>query len=164
MQPKVIELFQKIGQSQIVFDAIKKVKNETQLSECQERIDNSTLKDMTESGCSLSATDKLIFNRLKTEITELSSKFSNNVLDSTKEFKLFITNKDDLIGLPPSTLRLLSAQAKAQAQVQGRPGDSRDSGEAAETDGECEDNRWLLTLDGPCFLPHAAPPGSSHQT
>ena len=151
MQLKVIELFLKIGQSQIVFDAIKKVKNETQLSECQERIVNSTLKDMTESGCSLSATDKLIFNRLKTEITELSSKFSNNVLDSTKEFKLFITNKDDLIGLPPSTLRLLSAQA--QAQVQGRPGDSRDSGEAAGTDGKCEDNRWLLTLDGPCFLP-----------
>ena len=77
-----------------MFDAIKKVKNETQLSECQERIVNSTLKDMTESGCSLSATDKLIFNRLKTEITELSSKFSNNVLDSTKEFKLFITNKE----------------------------------------------------------------------
>ena len=42
------------------------------------------------SGVDLPAEKKEHFNKLQLELAELSTKFSNNVLDSTKQFKLKI--------------------------------------------------------------------------
>ena len=51
--------------------------------------------------------------RIQQEAAELSTKFSNNVLDSTKAFKLLLTNKEDVTGLPASALGLAAQQAAA---------------------------------------------------
>ena len=40
---------------------------------------------------------KAQFNKLQLEQAELSTKFSNSVLDSTKLFKLRLTEKEDII-------------------------------------------------------------------
>ena len=40
--------------------------------------------------------------------------YSNNVLDSTKAFRLLLTNKEDIEGLPDSLLQLMATNAAAE--------------------------------------------------
>lgn len=79
------------------------------------------------------------FNTLQQDLSKLSTKFSNNVLDSTKAFKKLVSAKEELDGVPPSALALFAQQAKAEGH------------ESATA----EDGPWLLTLDIPAFLPIA---------
>jgi len=76
------------------------------------------------------------FNAIQLELAELSTKFSNHVLDATKTFSLTLTNKDEIDGLPPS-LTSLAAQA------------ARAAGEENAT----EDGPWRITLDSPVLAP-----------
>ena len=92
---------------------------------------------MVSSGVGLEGEEKEKFNKLQLELAELSTKFSNNILDSTKEFKLLLTDRALIKGLPPSAI----AFAAQQAAANGHP-------EATAADGP-----WLLTLDMPSYLP-----------
>jgi oligopeptidase A len=136
IQPKVIETYQKLGQSQPYFQALKKLKEKT-LDEAQSRVVASAIRSMESSGVGLQESDRLIFNKLQLEAAELSTKFSNNLLDSTKAFKLLVESKDDIEGLPASALGLAAQQAKANGHPDATP----------------ENGPWLLTLDMPCYLP-----------
>lgn len=66
---------------------------------------------MESSGVGLPAEQREKFNKLQLEAAELSTKFSNNVLDSTKQFKLSLTDKADVEGLPLSAKALYAQQA-----------------------------------------------------
>ncbi len=46
------------------------------------------------------------------ELSQLSTKFSNNVLDATKAFKKLVTDKDVIAGLPPSARALAAQQVR----------------------------------------------------
>ena len=76
------------------------------------------------------------FNAIQQELSQLSSKFSNNVLDSTKAYKKLVTDPEVLDGLPESALSLYAQQAK------------NDGHEDVTT----EKGPWLLTLVGLPFL------------
>jgi len=54
------------------------------------------------SWCRLEGEKRDRFNAIEPELAELSTKFSNHVLDATKAFSLTLTNKDEIDGLPPS--------------------------------------------------------------
>lgn len=54
---------------------------------------------MESSGVGLDPIQREKFNKLKLELAELSTKFSNNVLDSTKAFKLKLTDKSEVEGM-----------------------------------------------------------------
>ena len=77
------------------------------------------------------------FNAIQQELSKLSTKFSNNVLDGTKAFSKTITDKEDVAGLPKSALALASQTAKDK----GHP------------DATAEDGPWVFTLDIPSYLP-----------
>lgn len=47
---------------------------------------------------------------IKQEMSQISTQFSNNLLDATKAFKKLITTKDDVDGLPASALALAAQQ------------------------------------------------------
>jgi oligopeptidase A len=64
-------------------------------------------------------------------------KFSNNVLDSTKAFKLVLSDPKDVEGLPES------AKALAAQQAIG----------AGHADATKDNGPWILTLDMPSYLP-----------
>ena len=76
------------------------------------------------------------------ELTKITTKFSENVLDSTNAFELIVTDEAKLAGLPPSAIDAArqSAESKKRrwlaihsagsqlhpgADLSGRPGDSR---------------------------------------
>merc|ERR1712166_1346610 len=79
---------------------------------------------------------KTRFNEIKAELSQLSTDFSNNVLDATKEFKLKLTEPEQVDGLPPSGLAL-AAQTAA---------DEGDTGATAA------DGPWMLTLAPPSYI------------
>jgi oligopeptidase A len=86
-------------------------------------------------GEALSQKDR--FNAIQLELAEISTKFSNHVLDATKAFSLTLTSKAEIDGLPPSLVSL-AAQA------------ARDAGEENATP---ENGPWRITLDFPSFGP-----------
>ena len=64
------------------------------------------------------------------ELAALSAKFSQNVLDATDAFALYVEDEARLAGLPADVV----AAARAAAEKDGKPG-------------------WKLTLQMPCYLP-----------
>src|SRR4030067_466535 len=81
------------------------------------------IEDMNEA-------EKKRFKDIEQELSTLQSKFEENVLDATNAWELFITDEQELAGLPES--------ARAAAR------------QAAERDGK---SGWKLTLHMPSFLP-----------
>lgn len=81
--------------------------------------------------------EKKRFNEMAEQLTELSTKFSNNVLDGTKAFTKLLTSPDEVEGLPESALALMAQQAKAKGHDAATP----------------EAGPWLVTLDIPSYLP-----------
>ena len=91
---------------------------------------------MRMAGVGLEGAAKTRFNEIKAELSQLSTDFSNNVLDATKEFKLKLTEPEQVAGLPPSGLALA-----AQTAV-----DEGDTGATAV------DGPWMLTLAPPSYI------------
>ncbi|RYG69451.1 M3 family peptidase [archaeon] len=141
MQPSIIEAYQALGQSLSLYRALLSLKDNkaiwSGLEEAQQRIVESALRDMKNAGVALDADKREKFNKLQLEAAELSTKFSNNVLDSTKQFKLKLTKKEEVLGLPESALALA-----AQNAVQ-----------SGESDATAENGPWVVTLDFPSYLP-----------
>lgn len=141
VQQPVIEAFQMIGQSKPLFDALSSLKQRQaiweKLDEAQQRIVTSAIKSMESSGVGLTGDDKVKFNKLQLEAAELSTKFSNNIHDSTKAYSLKLTDKKDIEGLPASAVSLFVQQAIA----------------AGDKDATIENGPWLITLDMPSYLP-----------
>jgi oligopeptidase A len=115
VQPSVVHLNQELGQSQALYQCLNSIKRNPQmwdsLQEPQQRIINASIRDMQKSGVGLSSAERAVFNQFQLEVSELSTKFSNNVLDSTKVFKLTLESADEVKGLPPSAKALLAKQA-----------------------------------------------------
>ncbi len=90
----------------------------------------NTLRDFRLGGAELGEADKARFAQLQEELSGLQATFSQNVLDATDAFALYVDNEDELSGLPADVI----AAARAAAQKDGREG-------------------WKLTLQMPCYLP-----------
>jgi oligopeptidase A len=131
MQPKVIEFYNRLGQSQTIYQAFKNLKEGKDwqnFNSGEKRLIESALRDAELSGVGLQEPERSQFNQIKMELAELGTKFSNHVLDATKAFYLDLNSPEELAGLPESYL----AQA---AQASG------------------EENVWRITLDYPSYVP-----------
>lgn len=140
VQPKVVEFINKLNQSQPLYQAFKNLRNSDiwqNLDSGQKRIVETAIRDAELSGVGLEGEKRERFNAIQLELAELSTKFSNNVLDATKAFSLTLTKKAEVDGLPPSLLSL-AAQA------------ARDAGVENATP---ENGPWRITLDYPSFVP-----------
>ncbi|MGD1701726.1 M3 family metallopeptidase [Dapis sp. BLCC M229] len=140
VQPKVVEFSNKLNQSQPLYQAFKNLSNSDRwenLDSGQKRIVEAAIRNAELSGVALEGEKRERFNSIQLELAELSTKFSNNVLDATKAFSLTLTKKEEVDGLPPSLLSL-AAQA------------ARDNGAENATP---ENGPWRITLDYPSFVP-----------
>jgi len=137
MQPEVVRVMTLLGQSKPVYDALLALQAGDALDEAQRRIVDAGVRSMKRSGVGLEGERKERFNQLLMRQAELSTKFSNNVLDSTKAFALELTAAEEVEGLPPSA-RALAAQTAVQ---KGHEGATAEAGP------------WVITLDAPSYLP-----------
>ncbi|MFQ3266727.1 MAG: oligopeptidase A [Colwellia sp.] len=122
-----------VGQHEGLYQAYLSVKNGSefeQLDIAQQKVITNALRDFKLSGIALNDDDKRRYGDIATRLSELSSSFSNNVLDATHAFSITIANKDELTGLPESAL----AAAKELATSKEQQG-------------------FIFTLDIPSYLP-----------
>jgi len=140
VQPQVIQFFNKLSQSQPIYAAFKALKASQDwdsLDPAQKRIVDAAIKDAELSGIGLEGEKRDRFNAIQLELADLSTKFSNHVLDSTKAFSLNLTSLDEIDGLPPSLVSLAAQVAR----------------EAGEENATPENGPWRITLDFPSFGP-----------
>ncbi|MBE9043685.1 M3 family metallopeptidase [Pleurocapsales cyanobacterium LEGE 10410] len=140
VQPEIVKFYNKLSQSKPLYEAFKGIKEGAEwdkLEPAQQRIVESSIRDFELSGVGLAGETREKFNQIQLELAELSTKFSNNVLDATKAFKLKLTDKQDVEGLPPSALGLLAQTAKAEGEESATP----------------EEGPWVVTLDYPSYIP-----------
>ncbi len=94
IQPKVIEFFNRFSQSQPIYKAFKSIYGSDiwdSLESAQKRIVEAAIRDAELSGVGLEGADKEKFNAIQMELAELSTNFSNHVLDATKAFSMTLT-------------------------------------------------------------------------
>ncbi|MGF1727450.1 oligopeptidase A [Photobacterium nomapromontoriensis] len=122
-----------VGQHKGLYDAYKAIKADAGfavLSQAQQKSITDALKDFELSGIGLPAKEQHRYGEISKRLSELSSTFSNNVLDATMGWSKLVTDDADLAGLPESALQAAQANAEAKDQ-QG----------------------YLFTLDIPSYLP-----------
>jgi len=122
-----------VGQHQGLFEAYQSLKNSAEFSSlntAQQKVITNALRDFKLSGIALNDNDKKRYGEIVSRLSELSSSFSNNVLDATQAFSVNIINKNELQGLPDSALAAAQALASSKEQ-QG----------------------YTFTLDIPSYLP-----------
>ena len=140
VQPQVVQFSNKLNQSQALYKAFKALHESdawSSLEAAQQRIVKAAIRDAELSGVGLEGEKRERFNAIQLELAELSTKFSNHVLDATKVFSMTLTHKDEVDSLPPS-LTSLAAQA------------ARAAGEEGAT---AENGPWRITLDYPSYVP-----------
>ncbi|PKG81328.1 oligopeptidase A [Colwellia sp. 75C3] len=122
-----------VGQHEGLYQAYLSVKNSEQFDQldiAQQKVITNALRDFKLSGIALSDEDKKRYGEIATRLSELSSSFSNNVLDATHAFSITIEDESELTGLPESAL----AAAKELATAKEKQG-------------------FIFTLDIPSYLP-----------
>ncbi|MCR5085415.1 MAG: M3 family metallopeptidase [Succinivibrionaceae bacterium] len=100
------------------------------LSQPQQKAIENSLRDFRLSGIDLPEADKRRYVEITTRLSELSTTFSNHLLDATHDYTLHLTAEGDLCGLPQGLVSL----ARAEAQRRGLEG-------------------WVITLDHPSYVP-----------
>ncbi|MNV05712.1 Oligopeptidase A [compost metagenome] len=98
--------------------------------DARSKVLTNALRDFRLGGAELNDADKARFAQLQEELSGLQAKFSQNVLDATDAFALYVDNESELAGLPADVI----TNARAAAQKDEREG-------------------WKLTLQMPCYLP-----------
>ena len=138
-QPEVVRLGNRLGQSQVLHQALCRLKDEPAepLTPTRERILNAELLSMQNRGVGLDGETQAAFNAASERLAALSTSFGNHVLDATQQWTLKLTEADQVRGLPERAKDALAAAA-------------REAGDAAATGSE---GPWLLGLDMPRYLP-----------
>ncbi|WP_424410134.1 oligopeptidase A [Pasteurella sp. PK-2025] len=106
-----------VGQHEGLYQAYKKLKNSPafeQYDVAQKKTIENALRDFKLSGISLSQEKQKRYGEISARLSELSSQFSNNVLDATMGWDKIIEDVAQLKGLPESALQ--AAQQSAQSK------------------------------------------------
>jgi oligopeptidase A len=88
------------------------------LEPTKRRLLDKTLADFRRSGAQLAPADKEKLKELDRELSLVTTKFSQNVLDATNAFELVLEDEARLAGLPESA----RAMAKESAEAKNKPG------------------------------------------
>ncbi|BDU35610.1 hypothetical protein TUMSATVNIG2_00790 [Vibrio nigripulchritudo] len=116
-----------VGQHKGLYDAYKAIKASDEfasLSQAQKKSITDALRDFDLSGIGLPADQQHRYGEISKRMSELSSQFSNNVLDSTMGWTKHITDEKELVGMPESAM----AAAKAAAEGKELDGWLTDTG------------------------------------
>ena len=131
----------RVQQSRPIYEglvAIREGEEWAKLDEAQQRCVELKIRAAEHAGVGLTGQAKERFNEIAKTLSQISTDFSNHVLDATKAYELIIDDKKDAEGWPNS-LRQVAAQSYRQANE--------------GSDATAEDGPWRITLDFPSFFP-----------
>ncbi|HJV80747.1 M3 family metallopeptidase [Noviherbaspirillum sp.] len=119
--PKVTEFWTELGQNLALFEKYKALKAGSEyatLNPARKKIIENALRDFRLGGAELPDDKKTRFAEIQEKQAALSTKFSENVLDATNQYALFVDKEADLSGLPDD----VKQAARAAAEKDGKPG------------------------------------------
>ncbi len=134
--PSITQYYAELSQDQVLFEKFKQLRNSDEfgdLSRARKKIVENQLRDFRLGGAELAPEKKARFMRIQEELSALSAKFSDNLLDATNDFFLLIENENELSGIPEDALHAAK--------------------EAAEKDPAISISGWKFTLHAPSYLP-----------
>ena len=133
VSPMLTEFSNDIIMNEKLFERVNVVysqKDELDLTLEQEKLLTDRYKSFVRSGANLDKDQKDEIREISKELSQLSLQFGENVLAATNDFKLHLTNKEELSGLPDGIVEAAKATAKEK-----------------ELDG------WVFTLQFPSYVP-----------
>ncbi|HEY9134881.1 MAG TPA: M3 family metallopeptidase, partial [Pseudomonadales bacterium] len=131
--PKLSEYATEMGQHKALFAAYRSIAESEAYKEfntSQQQMITNALRDFRLSGIDLEEANRQRFGEIKKRLSELTSKYSENVLDATQAWEKHISNSAELAGLPQSALD----SAQQLAQQKDKPG-------------------FIINLEFPSYLP-----------
>jgi len=138
MLPKVTDFYTRIYLQKGLWEILQAYRDTADagaLTDARRRFLDETLEDFRDSGAELSESDKKELERLNSELSAVTQKFAENVLDATNAWELVITDEARLAGLPES-----ARAAARQNFLQKNPSAGEQLG-------------WRFTLHAPSYLP-----------
>lgn len=134
--PRITQYYAELSQDPVLFEKFRQLRADpafNDLSQARRKIVDNQLRDFHLGGAELPLEDKARFMQIQEELSALSSKFNDNLLDATNAFSLFIENRDELAGIPEDVLQAAR--------------------EAATKDTSITVPGWKFTLHAPSYLP-----------
>jgi oligopeptidase A len=129
--PKLSDYGTEMGQNERLYAAYRALADSGEgLNDQQRKVLENTLRDFHLSGVDLPADKKARYKEISQQLSSLTSKYSENVLDANNAWSKRLDDVAALAGLPQSAIEL-ARQTAEQRDQQG----------------------WLLTLDYPSFYP-----------
>ena len=119
--PRITEFWTSLSQNPAIFDKYRQLKNSdafNSLSAPRKKIIENALRDFLLGGAELSEDKKQRFAEIQEKMAAVSTRFSENVLDATNDFSLYIDDEKALTGLPEDA----KYAAASAAQRDGRTG------------------------------------------
>jgi len=132
VQPKVSAFYSSLPLNEGLWNAIQRYASTAEarsLTGAMKRYLTKTIDSFKRHGADLPPEGKARLKEIDVALTEVTTKFSENVLDSTNAYELLIEDEKQLAGLPPAAV----AGARASAESKGKPG-------------------WRFTLHGPSYI------------
>ena len=86
----------------------------TNLTPAQQTIINHEVRDFKLGGAELPEAQKARFKAVSEELSKLSSKFEENIMDNTNDFGYYVEDIADLEGIPADALESAAEAAKAE--------------------------------------------------
>lgn len=131
-QPMITQYYTELGQNRALFECVQALEaraSELSLTNTQRKVLRDYLLEFKLAGVDLDDDKKEEFAAVEANLSKLSTKFSNNVLDSSMAWSKLIHSAGDLAGVPEASVQTAADLAKSRDQ-QG----------------------YLLTLDAPCYI------------
>jgi len=131
--PIITQYYSELSQHQALFRKITALHagaGFAALDPAQRKIIENDLRDFRRGGVDLPEQQKTRFKSIQERLSELESKFNDNLLDATNAFAHYVTADKELAGIPQDVLQT----AREAAQAEGKPG-------------------WKFTLHAPSYLP-----------
>lgn len=131
--PRITQFYAELTQDLKLFEKFKQLRKSAEfdrLTVARKKIVDDELRDFRLGGAELSAEKKKRFLEIQEELSKLTSKFNDNLLDATNAHRLYIENEETVKGIPDDVLQM----AREQAIAEGKAG-------------------WKFTLHMPSYLP-----------
>ena len=131
--PKLSDYATELGQHEGLHRAFRQIRDGaeyTRLDAAQKKIIDNALRDFRLSGIELPPEARARYKEIMQELSTLTSRFEENLLDATHAWKKHVSDEHLLAGLPESAVAL----ARQNAEREGLKG-------------------WLFTLEFPSYYP-----------
>jgi oligopeptidase A len=119
--PKLSEYHTEIGQNEALYQAYLSIRDSAQFAEltvAQQKSIEDSIRGFQLSGVDLDSDKKEQYKKLQQELTQLHSKYEENLLDATNAWTQQFDHVEALKGLPESALAM-AEQAAKQRELEG---------------------------------------------